>query len=375
MATSPGGGVYWTGADGNYYIKTATSNGVQNLGAATPDNPNIDVINGLTQIQDPNPPQQTTPTTTTTNTGTGTSDPNAVAYYDDVIQQLQSQLSAAQNEQPTILGNIENSANQSRNELNQSESTAESGYGTQRATNGQQRAQNIGSIDANSNGTYQALMSLLGMNGAGVSSAARFGAPQAVAKEASGQRAGANFTYNSNDAGITSNENATKQQYQNAVSDLLTQENNSKANALSTLLGQEAQIQQQIGAAEINKAQYGGQTYAQAKAGAGNMTQAIQNTENQLQDIFKQYATPSFAVTPVQASAPNLAKYSVDPTTIKASAANPGTDQSLLPYLGALKNNDTNILAGMFNPQDQKQQQQVGAGAASAPAVAAGAVA
>lgn len=374
MATSPGGGVDWIGADGNYYIKTATSNGVQNLGAATPDNPNIDVINGLTQIQDPNPPQQTTPTTTT-NTGTGTSDPNAVAYYDDVIKQLQAQLGAAQNEQPTILGNIENAANQSRNELNQSESTAESGYGTQRATNGQQRAQNIGSIDANSNGTYQALMSLLGMNGAGVSSAARFGAPQAVAKEASGQRAGANFTYNSNDAGITSNENATKQQYQNAVSDLLTQENNSKANALTTLLGQEAQIQQQIGAAQINKAQYGGQTYAQAQAGSGNMTQAIQNTENQLQDIFKQYATPTFAVNPVTASAPNFAKFAVDPTTIKSTAANPGTDQSLLPYLGQLKgNNGSAVLTGMFNPQ-KDQQQPVGAGAGSAPAVAAGATA
>jgi hypothetical protein len=46
-------GVYWVGANGNFYIRTSTSGGVKDLGRATADNPNIDVVNGLQQIPDP----------------------------------------------------------------------------------------------------------------------------------------------------------------------------------------------------------------------------------------------------------------------------------------------------------------------------------
>lgn len=46
-------GVYWVGNDGNFYIKTSTSGGVKNLGYAGITNPNMDIINGLTRIDNP----------------------------------------------------------------------------------------------------------------------------------------------------------------------------------------------------------------------------------------------------------------------------------------------------------------------------------
>lgn len=44
-------GVYWVGNDGNYWTKT--SSGVNNLGYAGTTNPNLDVINGLSRIDNP----------------------------------------------------------------------------------------------------------------------------------------------------------------------------------------------------------------------------------------------------------------------------------------------------------------------------------
>lgn len=267
------------------------------------------------------------------------SDPNAVAYYNDVISQLQSELGAAQGEQATGLNNINNAFNQSNNELNQSESAAESGYNTSRANNGTTRETNLGQVNTNANSAYNGLMALLAAGGAGVSSAARFGAPQAVSQNASEQRQGVDTTYNTNDAAITSAEDQTKQQYQNALTDLLTTKNTNIQNFLSGLLGQEANIEQQIGSAKINAAEYGGKSYSAAEAGASNETNAVKNIEGQLGQIFNQYATPSFNVTPVTATTPNLTSYNVDPTTIKAASANPTTDSSFLPYLASLKQN------------------------------------
>ena len=62
-------------------------------------------------------------TVTTTDGGGGsttpTVNPQAQAYYNDIISQLQSQLSTAQGEQPTLIDNINNAANDQLNQLNQ----------------------------------------------------------------------------------------------------------------------------------------------------------------------------------------------------------------------------------------------------------------
>lgn len=304
----------------------------------------------------------TVPSATGTGTGGGgtATDPNAVAYYTDVINQLGKELAAAQGEESTGVKNINNAFNQSNNQLNQQESTAESGYNTQRAQNGQQRETNIGTINSDANTAFNSLMALLGASGAGVSSAARYNAPQAVSQNASRQRGDADQTFNANNASIGSAEDATKQQYQNALTDLLTQKDTNIQNFLSGLLGQEANIQQQIGSANINRAEYGGQSYQQAEKGAQGQTNAVNSIESRLGDIFKQYATPSFTVNPVTASTPNLTSYSVDPTTIEAQTANPGTDSSFLPYLASL------------NPNNQKDNILTGATGGSATAATAG---
>jgi hypothetical protein len=297
-------------------------------------------VSGASQSQ-PQPAQvPSTGADLLTTGGASTSDPNAVAYYNDVISQLQSQLAGAQAQEGTGLNNITQGYNDAVNQQNQSESSAESGYATSRAQNGTQRENNIGAINLNANQAYNALLGILGMSGAGVSSAAAVGAPQAVAKNASSQRAGADTTFNQNDQSITTAEDQTKQSFANALKDLLTQKNTQTQNFESGLLNTEGQLQQQIRDAQINRAEYGGQPYATAAAGAGNTTQAISDIQAKLGQIFQQYATPQFNVNPVTVTQPNTTNYSVDPTTVRAQNANPSTDSSFLPYLASLKQNN-----------------------------------
>lgn len=53
-------GVYWIGADGNYYAKSDDFEGVKNVTHVVndPSNPWINIINGYQKIDDPNPPPQ-----------------------------------------------------------------------------------------------------------------------------------------------------------------------------------------------------------------------------------------------------------------------------------------------------------------------------
>lgn len=273
-----------------------------------------------------------------------TTDPNAVAYYSDLINQLTSQLNGAQGELPTVEGNVQSAYDTALNQENQSESNAESQIKTELGSNATQRESNIGQINSNANSSYNALMQLLGANGAAVSSAATTGVPYAVAQNASSQRQGADTTFNTNETAIDTADTTQKQQYQNALQDLLTQRNTNMGNAESSILQQEGSLEQQIAAAQINRAEYGGESYAAAAKGAGNTTAAATNIQDQLNSIFKQYATPDITPTPVTVTTPNTTTYSVDPTVAKAATANPTTDTSFLPYLQNIQ--QPNILTG-----------------------------
>lgn len=351
-----GQGVYWVGADNNIYTKVSGQNGVKNIGpvgvAALPK--------GLSEIANPNPPKASSSSSTGPNgegsssssstgsssgsyssggssSGSSTNDPDAVAYYTDLINQLTTQLNGAKGEQGTGLANINNAYNEALNNTNTAQSNALSSLATQGSENGQARENNIGSINQNANQAYNSLMALLGASGAGVSSAATTNVPYAVAQNASGQRAGANTTYNTNKNSIDSATTTTKQQYQTALDDLLNQKNSNTENFMSGLLGQEGQLEQQIAAAQINRGEQGGQSYTQAAQGAGDTTSAINDIQGQLNNIFAQYATPTYTVNPVSVTQPNLTTYSVDPTTVAAQTSSPNVDAAFAPYLQQLQ--------------------------------------
>lgn len=112
-------GVYWLGADNNYYVKDDAINGGAVFKANTNDNQNlVDLMNGMTRIDDPNPPQQTsTPTSSPAPSG-GSAGPvlpalnqGAVDNTQLTIDQLPGVLRAALESEGTRYNNTVNGYN------------------------------------------------------------------------------------------------------------------------------------------------------------------------------------------------------------------------------------------------------------------------
>lgn len=319
--------------------------------ASMPSGGNISISVPSSKAQPVAAPKAPTPTPAATPaTSSVTTDPNAVAYYQNVVGELQNAYAAEQGQQATGLANINNSADDQLNQLNQGESEAETAYGADTQNNGIQRESNLGTINQGAQSAYDGLMSLLGGAGSGVSSVSAVGAPQAVSLNASQQRGQADTTYNTNASTIATDESNTKQQYGDQVDDLNAQKTSDIGNYLSGLNNEELSTEQQIQAAKINAAEYGGKSYSSAEAGTGNETSNINNIESQLNDIFQQYATPTFNVSAVTPTSYSPASYSYDPTSIAAASSNPSTDSSIATYLPPQTNSNStalnNILTG-----------------------------
>lgn len=246
-----------------------------------------------------------------------TANPGAAALYNNLANEYEQEEQTLEGETPTLKNNIANAYNTSVSEQNQN-------MGNEQNQNMQQRQSTNGTIDQNANSTYNSLMALLGAAGAAGSSASIYGVPQAVGNQTNSQTNNMNSTFNEN-------ENTIQESNQNALADLLSQENTNMANALSGLSSQEQEDVQNSQSAEANAAYYGGKPNATLDT---SLNTQGSNIQNQLSQIFSQYATPSYTAP----AAPSLASYNTPtaatatgPTT--ASPSTPTAASAFLPFL------------------------------------------
>lgn len=272
--------------------------------------------------------------------GAPTSDPQAVSYYNDVIDQLQRELSSAQGQHDTGLANIDNGYQRSLDRVNQQEGNDLSNYATQDVNNNTNKETTLNNIGNDAGNTYSSIMQMLGHSGAGVSSAAQFTAPELVSQNATTQRTGAFNTYGQNQNAIDTARKQTQDSYNNSISDLGLQRDQAKQTFLTNLLNTEGGLNQQIRDATINRAEAGGANYQTAANQAGSFKTAADNIQGQLDQIFQQYATPTFTAKAVTAAPANISQYTFDPTKVATQQQSGGsTDASLLPYLQQIKQN------------------------------------
>jgi hypothetical protein len=160
-------GVYWVGQDGNYYVKADGIDGVKNVGSNLSDNQNaVDLINGLTRIDDPVAgPAQTTPTVTAP-VATTTAAPAKVLN--------QAGINNTQATIDQIPGLLEAALQSERQRFQNTENEFGAQEGTQRKTYGDSTTTNQLNFDATFMDSIRAgikglggLMSLLRGTGAG----------------------------------------------------------------------------------------------------------------------------------------------------------------------------------------------------------------
>jgi hypothetical protein len=266
--------------------------------------------------------------------GVAQGDPNLAAQYEDQANSLQGQLGFLDGQLTNGQQTIDNSYGQSLGSLNQQQDLAKHQYDTNIAQNTRDYSSTRNNAVTQVRSQANALQRLLGMNGAGNSSAAFEQAPYAAALQGSQLINNAQSVYSKNAANADNNwaqtQLSAKQQ-----KDRLDQ---SKAQQQQKLQGDvansKATLLDQIRQANINASMARGSGYQTAAANQAGLQNQISSLLQQIQNIG--HVNPlTFDSSSVQYKTPDMAQYSLDGATAPTSATNgsDNVDPTFLSYL------------------------------------------
>lgn len=264
-------------------------------------------------------------------------DPNEIAYWDDTIGSLNRLLQSSETQKAQGLEQLGNSYNQQLSRSNEAESKALRDYGIKREDTTRDKQSNLGAIDTRARTTNDSLRRLLGLAGAGISSAADFAAPNAVARQAGQQRSQTLDQFGRNARNIDLAEGDAKTGFANQRQDLESQKREKEQNFLRGILESQNSIFDNLSNAATQKGLAQGGNYTSTAGARMPFQNAISERRSALDNLFNQYRDPQFAVKNVEVKTPELGQYTNDRIALQAGQQNPGIDQSLLPYLPNLK--------------------------------------
>lgn len=167
---------------------------------------------------------------------------NSLAQYDQAIGTYNSSLGRLNTQADIARGNVNTQYGTQLGELDTNKTAQQGTYNNQTTQNGQNLRTNKNTIADQASTGLRGLQRMLGAYGAGGSSDAMFVAPQAVANQASQQRAGAGQTFAQNQSGLDTNWNNFLGQDTNSRKKL----NDWKSNTLNSVESQTASTRQDL---------------------------------------------------------------------------------------------------------------------------------
>lgn len=263
-------------------------------------------------------------------------DPNLAAQYTDEANQLQGQLGYLDGQMTNGQNTITNSYGQALQQFNAQQALAQKQYDAAKTQNVQGYDNTRNAVVTQVRNQANALQRLLGMNGAGNSSAAYEQAPYAAALQGSQLINNAQSTYGKNAATTDNNwaqtQLSAKEQKQKLDQSKQQQETKLQqdiANSRATLLDR-------IRQAQMNAQMANGTDYQTARNNQAGLQSQIQTLLGQIQSLG--HVQPlTFDPTTVQYNTPDMAQYSLNGTTAaNANGTAPGADNvdnTFLSYL------------------------------------------
>lgn len=259
--------------------------------------------------------------------GAATSDPATASYYQDMMNQLNTQNGRLDGTLNTGLSNLQNSYNTQSNRLNDQIGVAQRNFNDQTQQNMQGYTNTRNGIMQNTRQTSNALQRLLGLNGAGNSSAALEQAPYAAGLQGSQNINEAQQNYSNNTTSLKNKWDDTNTQFNNSRADLdnqkYTQENSLRSSIAQTRAG----ILEKLSQASVNKEMASGKNYDQARAARTPFQSQIDSLLDQMTGLGNQYANPVMKTADVSFQAPELGQFSLGS---QAQIANQGGAQGAL---------------------------------------------
>jgi hypothetical protein len=259
------------------------------------------------------------------------------------MDQLNSQNGRLDSQLNTGLGNLTNSFNQQDNRLNQQKANAQDTFNTQNQQNMQNYANTRNGILSNTRATSNALQRLLGLNGAGNSSAAFEQAPYAAGLQGSQNLNQAQQSFSNNGTALNKSWRDTQQQYSNALDDLNNQKYSQENSLRSSIAQTRANLLDQIASAGVNKNLALGQNYAQAQAARTPYQQQINSLLDSITGLGNQYANPVLKAADVNFTAPSLSQFGLGQQATIQNQTGAGAAGDINPsFLSVLAPKDKN---------------------------------
>lgn len=334
---SPGKGVFWVGQNGNTYIKTATSGGVKDLGRVGSDSPYIDVINGLSRINDPVAPVVHPTTAQVGGPSAAASAPNTsaddLAFLADQEAQLRSLLGRTDTGLAQGLTKLEDDYNTETGYQNAQKDRAIQNYNDQRVDVNKSKLSSYDTINKNAGNGYKSLAQIIGRASGTGSSAFQELLPDVIGKDISGKRKLATENAGSNLQKIDKSQADTELSFSNVLADLLKQRKQGESDLRAGIEGQRQNINAQLATNAGEQAKVRGGGYAAVHAAQAPYQAAIENSRNAVESFFNQFRTP-YTRTNVAAATPELSTYTADRSSVNAQQQ--GVDPNN-PYASLLR--------------------------------------
>ena len=199
-----------------------------------------------------------------------------------------------------------------------------------RDDNTRNKANSLDRINLDAENKYNAVMRMLGIKGAGISSAAQMVAPHLVAQNAGNQRADQFETFGRNARGIDIAQSDSDMKYKNLFEDLLSQKSQKENDFRQSMVNQENEL---YGTRANLRAQLDVANGGTGSAAYQDYNDRLARNQVTLDDLVRAYAAPQYNVKAVDTNAPNLEQYTADPLAVVDPNAQDPTASEVNAYL------------------------------------------
>lgn len=255
-------------------------------------------------------------------------DAATAAYYDSQANTLRGLLGRSQNTLDQGLTNLSDSYNKQVNDANQQRSRALEDYGIQSENSAHAKDQALGQVDTNARTLNDSLRRMLGQASGSDSSAYQYAAPNAVAREASGDRNKTLDAYSENDRNIGLAQKRATEDFQSLLDNLAAQRGQKESDLRSGVLQSEQDVNSQLADVAAKKAALTGSSYASTLAAQQPYQQAISDRQASIDALFNQFRNPTYDVKPVDVQTPTLRDYVVNSAGINSGSSAASQDPS-----------------------------------------------
>lgn len=261
--------------------------------------------------------------------------PDDLAYLEDKEGLLRKLLARSGTLLDQGLTRLGDSFDRETGRVNTQQAETKAGYGTQREDTTKQKLSAVNQVNTNARTLSDSLRRILGLASGTASSAYRFAAPQAVARNASISRTGVNETYGRNFRNIDESERKSDLSFQEVLEDLARQRREKEEDLRGGVLESEQQTLANLADVARQKALLLGGGYDQVRAATAPLQGQIDERQSRLDQLFNRFRNP---YTPKQAvvDRPELGDYTVDRAAISGQAEGQG-QYSPYDYLSYLK--------------------------------------